>query len=122
MVVPLGYFIEKPFINWTRTSSSVLGTVYVHADYRVDMEALRTELDRIVRSSDLWDGRVANLQVTDATDRAVQLRALVSAASSTAAWDLRVFVREKLIAALRRQADALPLVRAELREEGEPRR
>jgi hypothetical protein len=116
MVVPLTYFIEQPFTNWTRTSSSLLGAVLVYADYRVDVDALRVELDGIVRSTDLWDGRVANLQVTDATDRAVQLRALVSARDSATAFDLRAFVRERLIAALRRQSDALPLVRAELEE------
>ena len=121
MVVPLAYFIEKPFTNWTRTNSSLLGTVFVYADYRVDVDTLRAELDGIVRSTSLWDGRVALLQVTDATDRAVQLRALVSAANSTASWDLRALVREKLIAALQRQANTLPLVRAELRQETEAR-
>jgi small-conductance mechanosensitive channel len=114
MIVPLAYFIEKPFTNWTRTRSSMLGTVDLYADYLVDVDALRAELNLVVRSTDLWDGRVANLQVNDVTDRALQLRAVVSAGNSAASGDLRALVRERLLAALRRQAEALPLVRAEL--------
>jgi hypothetical protein len=114
MVVPLTWFIEKPFTNWTRTGSSILATVYLFADYRVDVDALRAELARIVRGTDLWDGRVAALQVTDATEQALQLRALVSASNSGIAWDLRCLVRERLIAFLRREPEGLPRIRAEL--------
>jgi small-conductance mechanosensitive channel len=112
MVVPLTRFIEQPFTNWTRRSSSLLATVVVYADYQVDLDAVRAELRRIVSGHQLWDGRVALLQVTDATERAIQLRALVSAANSGAAWDLRCDVREGLIGFLRRQAGALPRMRA----------
>ena len=114
MIVPLTYFIEKPFANWTRTSTSLLATVYLYVDYRVDVEAVRAELARVVKGSDLWDGRVAIVQVTDATDQALQLRALVSAGDSGRAWDLRCLVRERLVTFLQRQPGALPLVRAEL--------
>jgi small-conductance mechanosensitive channel len=119
MIVPLAYFIEKPFTNWTRTKSSLLGTVDLYADYLVDVDALRAELSRVVRSTDLWDGRVASLQVNEVTDRALQLRAVVSAGNSAASGDLRNLVRERLLAALRRQAEALPLVRAALVRRGE---
>jgi small-conductance mechanosensitive channel len=112
MVVPLTRFIEEPFTNWTHTSSSLLATVMVYADYQVDLEAVRAELRRIVDGHQLWDRRVALLQVTDATEQAIQLRALVSASNSGAAWDLRCDVREALIAFLRRQPGALPRVRA----------
>jgi small-conductance mechanosensitive channel len=112
MIVPLAYFIEKPFTNWTRTGTNLLATVYVYADYRVDVDAVRLELDRVVGSTELWDGRVAILQVTDATERSVQLRALVSASNSSAAWDLRCLVRERLVTFLQRQPETLPRVRA----------
>jgi small-conductance mechanosensitive channel len=114
MIVPLTYFIEKPFTNWTRISTSLLATVFLYADYRVDVEAVRTELTRVVKETDLWDGRVALVQVTDATEQALQLRALVSANDSGRAWDLRCLVRERLVEFLQRQPGALPLRRAEL--------
>jgi hypothetical protein len=116
MIVPLTYFIEQPFTNWTRSGSNLLTTVYLFADYRVDVEALRTELDRIVRATPLWDGRLVLLQVTDATEKAVQLRALLSATNAGNAWDLRCFVREHLVAFLREQPEALPVYRAELED------
>ena len=116
MIVPLTWFIEKPFTNWTRTGSSILATVYLYADYRVDVDAVRAELSRIVAGTDLWDRRVAALQVTDATEQSVQLRALVSASNSGIAWDLRCLVREQLVAFLRRQPETLPRIRAELED------
>jgi small-conductance mechanosensitive channel len=117
MIVPLTWFIEKPFTNWTRTGASILATVYLYADYRVEVEAVRAELARIVEATDLWDRRVAALQVTDATEQSIQLRALVSASNSGIAWDLRCLVREQLVAYLRRRPDALPRIRAELEDE-----
>jgi small-conductance mechanosensitive channel len=117
MIVPLTWFIEKPFTNWTRTGASLLSTVYLYADYAVDVNAVRAELGRIVRSTDLWDRRVAVLHVTDATEQAVQLRALMSASNSGVAFDLRCFVRERLVAFLSQQREALPRVRAELEED-----
>jgi len=116
MIVPLTWFIENPFTNWTRTGASILATVYLYADYRVDVDAVRAELSRIVAATDLWDRRVAALQVTDATERSVQLRALVSASNSGIAWDLRCLVREQLIGFLRRHAETLPRIRAELED------
>jgi len=115
LIVPLSYFIEKPFQNWTRTTADILGTVFLYVDYTVPVEAVRQELQRIVEANDLWDRRVCNLQVTNASERTVELRALVSAATSPRAWDLRVHVREKLIEFLQRNhPECLPRMRAEL--------
>lgn len=102
LIVPLSRFITQPFQNWTRTSSEILGTVTLHADYTLPVQALREELERICRASDLWDERVCNLQVTEAGEHTMELRALVSARSSGQAWDLRVHVREKLIEFMQR--------------------
>jgi small-conductance mechanosensitive channel len=116
LVVPLSYFIEHSFQNWTRTSAALLGTVFVYADYNVPVEEVRQELHRILKTSGLWDGKTWGLQVTDATDRVLQLRALMSAADSGAAWDLRCHVRESLIGYLQEHhPGTLPKIRGEIR-------
>jgi hypothetical protein len=97
MILPLNYFIEKPFQNWTRENSSIIGSVILYVDYSADVGAIRKKLEEVAKSSPLWDGRVVNLQVTDATEVSMQLRALVSARTAAAAWDLRCLVREALI-------------------------
>ena len=117
LIVPITYFLEKPFQNWTRISAEILGTVFLYVDYTVPVEEVRAEMKRIVESSPLWDKRVCALQVTNATERTVELRALVSAADSSSAWELRCDVREKLIGFIRQNyPDGLPKVRAELTE------
>ena len=114
LVLPLSYFIEHPFQNWTRSSSDLLVTVILYVDYSVPVEPVRAELRRIVESTNLWKGDVCVLQVTDATDHAIQLRALFDARDSSASWDLRCLVREKLIQFLQEKyPNALPRVRAE---------
>lgn len=113
MVVPLQWIIENPFQNWTRTSAQLIGTVLLWVDFQVPLEPLRTELERICRDAPEWDGRLARLQVVDASDRAMQIRALVSAADSSRTWDLRCRVREGLIAYLQRHnPEGLPRLRA----------
>ena len=120
LIVPITYFLEKPFQNWTRISADLLGTVFLYVDYTVPVEAVRSELKSILENSKLWDGRVCVLQVTNASERTVELRALMSAADSSSAWELRCEVREKLIAFIRQNyPDALPKVRAELTESAE---
>ncbi len=115
LIVPLGYFIEHPFENWTRTTADILGTVFIYADYTVSIPAVRQELERIVQDCPQWDRRVCGLQVTNTTDRTVELRALVSSADASAAWDLRCIVREKLVEFLQRQQpDCLPKTRAQI--------
>ncbi|MEP0547359.1 MAG: mechanosensitive ion channel family protein [Rhodothermales bacterium] len=115
LVVPIGYFIEKPFTNWTRTAANLLGTAFFYVDYSVPVEAVREELHRVLQSSEWWDGEAWALQVTDLTERTVQLRALMSAANSGDAFNLRCDVRERLTAFLQAQyPDALPTVRARI--------
>jgi len=97
LIVPLQWFIENPFTNWTRNSSQIIGTVFLFVDYRMPIAPLREELERILAHAPEWDGRVQVLQVTDATDRAMQLRVLVSSFDSALNWDLRCRVREGLV-------------------------
>ncbi len=114
LVLPIAYFVERPFQNWTRSSANLLGVVLLHVDYSADVEAVRGELRRILEASPLWDRRVWGLQVTDATERTIELRAVVSAASAGDAWNLRCEVREKLLAFLQRsRPSALPRLRVE---------
>lgn len=115
LVLPITFFLEKPFQNWTRVSAELIGSVFLHVDYSVPIQALREELRRVVAGSRLWDGRVCVLQVTDSNDRTLELRALVSAEDSSKAWDLRCMVREKLMAFLREHSpECLPRVRVAL--------
>ena len=104
LVVPLQYFVEKPFQNWTRTSSQILGTAFLWVDYAMPVDPLRAELERVCRAApQLWDGRVCLIQVTDTSERAMQLRCLVSAVDAGRAWDLRCLVRERLLDFMRRE-------------------
>jgi small-conductance mechanosensitive channel len=115
MIVPLQWFIEHPFQNWTRRTSDILGTVFVWADYRLPLSPVRKEAERICRNSPDWDGRVCLIEVTEASDRAMQMRVLVSALDSPRAWNLRCQVREGLIHFIQREyPEYLPRVRAEV--------
>jgi small-conductance mechanosensitive channel len=118
LVVPITKFLDAPFQNWTRSGTDILGTVLVHADYRVPVDTVRRELERFVRTRPEWDGRTVSLQVTDATDRTLQLRALVSSADSSRSWSLRCAVREHLVGFLQGLEDGRFLPRARL--EGTP--
>jgi small-conductance mechanosensitive channel len=117
LVLPTTYFLEKPFQNWTRTSADIIGSVFIYTDYSVPFDALREELDRILENTPLWDKKVKVLQVTDAKERTVESRILVSAKNSPTAWDLRVHVREKMIEFLQKNYPAaLPRTRIVLEE------
>lgn len=112
LVLPITYFIEQPFQNWTRTSSDILGTVFLQVDYTVPVDELRAELTRILQASPHWDGKVNGLVVTDVKERTLELRALASAADASRAWDLRCEVREKLVDFIRRHhPGSLPKMR-----------
>ncbi len=119
LIVPLQYFIEHPFQNWTRKTSNLIGSLFLWVDYAMPLEPLRKELESLcAQSPQLWDGKVCVLQVTDTTDRAIQLRVLVSTKDSSSNWDLRCFVREKLINFIAlNYPECLPQVRANLHEE-----
>ncbi len=115
LVLPIAYFIEKPFQNWTRTSADIIGSVFLYVDYTVPMEEVRQELYNILEKSPYWDKKVKVLQVTNTTERTVELRALMSAADSPTAWNLRCEVREKLIEFLQKKyPKGLPRTRVEL--------
>lgn len=114
LVVPLAYFIEKPFQNWTRRTAEILGEVFWYLDYTAPIDAMRTKLDEFVRASKQWDGKVALIQVTNSDKSTIEVRALLSAANSSANWDLRCAVREKMIAYLNaHHPQCLPRVRQE---------
>lgn len=119
LIVPLTYFIEKPFQNWTRESSALIGVALLYVDYRAPVGAIRDKLAEIAKASPNWDGQVVNLQVTDCKDDTIELRCLVSAPSAGKAFDLRCEVREKLIDFLQRDhPQALPRRRADVALEG----
>jgi small-conductance mechanosensitive channel len=120
LIVPVTYFLQTPFQNWTRVSADLLGTVFLYTDYKVPVQAVREELYRLLRQSDSWDGKAWGLQVTNANERTLELRALMSAADSSAAWDLRCEIREKLIDFLQKNfPESLPRVRAEVEGQAE---
>jgi small-conductance mechanosensitive channel len=115
LVVPLSYFIDKPFQNWTRGSTALVGSIFVWVDYSFPVEAGRAVLKEIIESSALWDRRVWNVQVADANEKAIQLRILASAADATATWDLRCEIREKFIAYIQaHHPESLPRLRTDL--------
>jgi small-conductance mechanosensitive channel len=112
LVVPLNYFIENSFQNWTRHSSDIMGTAFLYVDYSVPVEDLRRQLEAIVHPSPLWDNRVCGLQVTNLTDRSMELRCLVSSRNSSENFDLRCLVREKMTAWIQQNyPDAFPTTR-----------
>lgn len=115
LVVPLSYFLDHPFQNWTYKSAELLGYTYLYTDYTVPVEAVRTELRRICESTPLWAGKVCGVQVSDSDRSTMQLRALMDARNSSDAWDLRCLVREKLIDFLQKKyPGCLPRYRGEI--------
>jgi small-conductance mechanosensitive channel len=119
LVVPLQWFIEHPFENWTRTTSQLLGTAFLWLDYRTPMAAIRAELARICAEDERWDGRVCVAQVTDTDRTTMQVRLLVSARNSGDLFDLRCAVREGLVAFLEAQHPrSLPRMRMDLGDSG----
>jgi small-conductance mechanosensitive channel len=114
LILPLSYFLQKPFQNWTRQSSQLLQAVILYVDYSLPVPALRDQLTRVVEGTPLWDRRVSNLQVTDLGEQTMQIRALVSAANAGNGWDLRCLVREALVTWIRENhPKALPRARME---------
>jgi small-conductance mechanosensitive channel len=121
LIVPLSHFIEKPFQNWTREGSALIGSALFYVDYRAPVGIIRDQLQKIVKTSKNWDGRVVNLQVTDAKEQSMELRAIMSAANASATFSLRCEVREKLIDFLQREhPEALPRQRSEAIVAGVP--
>jgi small-conductance mechanosensitive channel len=106
LIVPLSYFMEKAFENWTRESTKLIGAVSLHVSYAAPIERLRQKALEIVRASPLWDGDVAKLQVNEAKEAALELRVLASARTSAALADLRTEIREKMITFLQQEYPA----------------
>ena len=112
LVVPINYFIEKPFENWTRNKANLLPFVLLFLDYSFPVDVLRKEFERVLKLTPLWDGQVGVMQVIDSGEKTMTVRALMSALNSGQAFDLRCFVRERLIAFIQKEyPDCLPKVR-----------
>lgn len=115
LILPLSYFIEHPFQNWTRESAQLIGTVMLYLDFTVPVPLLRAKAQEIAAASPLWDRKVFNLAVTDSRPDTMEIRILVSAADAGRAFDLRCEMRERMIDFLQREhPGALPRRRAEL--------
>jgi small-conductance mechanosensitive channel len=112
LIVPLSYFIENSFQNWSREQSDIMGTAFLYVDYSIPVEELRGELNRIVQASALWDKKVCGLQVTNLSERTMELRCLVSSHNSSQNFDLRCLVREQMTAFIQRNyPEAFPTTR-----------
>jgi small-conductance mechanosensitive channel len=112
LVVPLSYFIENSFYNWSRESTDIMGTAFLYVDYSIPVDVLRAELDVIVHAHPLWDGKVCGLQVTNLSERTMELRCLMSSHNSSQNFDLRCDVREKMTAFIREHyPNAFPTTR-----------
>jgi small-conductance mechanosensitive channel len=122
LIVPTPRFLEQPFRNWSRTNVGLLGTVFLRVDYDIPLTALRDEFERLIVSEPMWDGRIKTLQVTDAGDRAIEVRLLISASNPGALWDLRASIREKLVLWLQtfEQGKHVPRTRISVADAREP--
>ena len=120
LIVPLSFFIENSFQNWTRESADIMGTAFLYVDYSIPVESLRQQLDAIVQPHPLWNGKVCALQVTNLTDRTMELRCLVSSRNSSENFDLRCIVREQMTAFIQQNYPAaFPTTRFTARPESE---
>lgn len=118
LILPLSYVIQNPFQNWTRETARLIGSAYFYVDLSAPVAAMRNQLDRILKDSRLWDGEVKALQVTDCRERVMEVRAIMSAANSGDAWELRCLVREKMLAWLKAEhPSALPRTRVDIEDE-----
>jgi small-conductance mechanosensitive channel len=110
LILPVTYFLETPFQNWTRQSSDILGSVFLHVDYETDLEPIRAEAQRLCESAGtLWDGKTCGVQVTEAGAEDMTIRVLVSSSNASRSWDLRCLIREGLIVYIREHCpSALP--------------
>ena len=118
LVLPSNYFLENPFQNWTRTTADIIGTVFLYTDYTIPVDELRKELTRLLEGCDLWDKKVNVVQVTDSKQNYMETRILVSAKNSPTAWDLRVYIREKMIEFIQKNyPESLPKTRIVVKQD-----
>ena len=106
LVVPITYFLEKPFQNWTRTATNLVGAVAIKVDFSTPIDSVRAELRRICEADPLWDKKTCAVQVTDSDAASVTVRALVSASDALRLWELRCRVREHLLGFVQAQVRA----------------
>ncbi len=119
LILPINYFIQKPFQNWTRISADILGTVFLYMDYTIPIDTLRMELTRLLKLTPLWDGKIDVLQVTDTKEKTIEIRALMSARNSSEAFDLRCYIREHMVSFIQSNyPDSLPKLRADFGDAG----
>lgn len=97
LIIPCRYFTQTPFENWTRRAAAQLGTVELKLDWSAPMTLIRTKVEQLLTSTDLWDGRTWGVQITDSDEYTVTVRVLVSAKNSGHLSDLRAYLREQLI-------------------------
>jgi small-conductance mechanosensitive channel len=117
LVLPITYFTDTPFQNWTRNSSHITGTVVWHLDHTADIDAMRKQLTKILKFNDNWDKRFANIQVTDTTDKTITVRSLVTAKDAPTAWNLRCEVREAMLSFIQKKhPNWLPRFRVDEKE------
>ncbi|MBF0857967.1 mechanosensitive ion channel [Gluconobacter sp. LMG 31484] len=108
-IVPISYFLENQFENWTHNSAAIIGVVFLWVDYQAPMDKIREILNEIVRGCPLWDGRVFDVQVADCDAHVMSIRIIASARTALQSWDLRCDIREKIIARIRDECpEALP--------------
>jgi small-conductance mechanosensitive channel len=121
LILPVTYFIDKPFQNWTTKTSDILGTIYIYTDYTIPVDEVREYLNKIVAENPNWDKKVCVLQVTGSTEKTLELRALVSAADASIAWGLRCQVREELVKFIQTNyPQCLPKIRADFEQPALP--
>jgi small-conductance mechanosensitive channel len=119
LVLPINYFIDKPFQNWTRTSADLLNSVFIHADYMLPVAALRKELKRLLDENPLWDKKAWVLQVTDSTPQTMEIRCLMSSSDASKGWNLKCEIREGLVDFIQHNfPECLPRIRADLHRDG----
>ncbi len=117
LILPITYFIEKPFQNWTRSNASVLGTVMLYLDYNVPVDRIREKAKELVENNPLWDQEVCVVQVTDTQPTCVVIRILTSSRNAPESFDLRCFLRENIIVFLRDEyPESLPKTRFQFTE------
>ena len=118
LVLPINYFLEKPFQNWTRTTADIWGTVFLYVDHTIPVNNLKEKLKALLESTPLWDGKVQVLQVTDIKEKTVELRCLMSAKDSPTAFDLRCYIREKMLEYIQQKyPESLPKTRVLMTKE-----
>lgn len=108
LVLPVTWFLDQPFQNWTRTSTELIGTVFVHADFGVDVDAVRKELESVLKDHQAWNKKTSGVIVSELTDRTVLLRLTMSADDADKLWTLRCEVRERMLKFLQADRSRLP--------------